>query len=102
MEKQNDYFPKAEDFRVSKSPEIRFMPQATIQYPIEYSIPLFFSLFDFYNFFSVEVYLLLIPNSASFYRVFAVAHHIVKRLHTYFQFQLFAEVIVHAAVVNIA
>lgn len=41
------HFRSVENEPIKKLPELKFQPQATVQYPLEYSIPLFFSLFGF-------------------------------------------------------
>lgn len=48
VQEHADFFPLVQDQTINILEEkIRFQPQATIQYPLEYSIPLFFSLFGF-------------------------------------------------------
>lgn len=47
IHENEQYFTYVEDEPIKKLPVLTFQPQATIQYPLEYSIPLFFSLFGF-------------------------------------------------------
>lgn len=47
VEESKTYFPNVGNAPIQKRREIKFQPQATIQYPLEYSIPLLFSLFNF-------------------------------------------------------
>ena len=47
IEENVQYFPHVENKPIQKRQELKFQPQATIQYPLEYSIPLLFSLFKF-------------------------------------------------------
>lgn len=47
IRENEQFFAIIENREINKPPSLKFQPQATIQYPLEYSIPLFFSLFEF-------------------------------------------------------
>lgn len=44
---ENEYFEIVKNKTVKRPQALQFKPQATIQFPLEYSIPLFLSIFDF-------------------------------------------------------